>query len=342
MRVVQPPPGPDADLDAVGAAIDQEARALGGGDVAGNDLDVGETPAELAHGPVHHHRMSMRDVDDEHVDAGAHELARALEVIAGRADRRADHQPSLRVAGRERAALLTHQVLGRDQPVEHALVIDERQLLDLALDHHALGFFRRGAAAMDDEPIERRHAIGDRGAGAVDEAEIALGEQAEQPPAGVDDDQRPDTRPRHQRPRLRHRHVRADAVGIGDDAVLRPLHLLDLADLRLDLPGPVAAVDDADASLFRLNHRHRRARDGVHVGRDDRPAQRDAPGQLARQVDDVGIAPRQHAVLRRQNEVVEGAATHELTYQLADPRVDGRESSHGPYYRGFAGRLPSG
>ena len=36
--------GPDADLDAVGAALDQEARALGGGDVAGDDLDVGETP----------------------------------------------------------------------------------------------------------------------------------------------------------------------------------------------------------------------------------------------------------------------------------------------------------
>ena len=224
-------------------------------------------------------------------------------------------------------------------PLEHALVVDERQLLDLALDHHALGLFRRGGAAMDDEPIDRRHAIGDRGAGAVDEAEIALGEQAEQPPVGVDDDQRADARSRHQRPRLRHRRVRADAVGIGDDAVLRPLHLLDLADLRLDLPGPVAAVDDADASLFGLHDRHRRARDGVHVGRHDRPAQRDAPGQLAGQVDDVGIAPRQHAVLRRQDEVVEGAATHELTHQLADPRVDRRESSHGPYYRGFAGSL---
>ena len=162
MRVVQPPPGPDADLDAVGAALDQEPRALGGRDVAGDHLDVGEPLAELAHRPVHHHRVAVRDVDDEHVDAGAHQLARPLEIVAGRADRRADHQPSLRVAGRERPAPLPDQILGRHQALSTPVVVDERQLLDLALDHHPLALFRGGAAAMDDEPIERRHAVGDR------------------------------------------------------------------------------------------------------------------------------------------------------------------------------------
>ena len=50
----------------------------------------------------HDHRMSVRDVDDDHVDAGADELGRALEVVALGADRRADAQASLLVARGER------------------------------------------------------------------------------------------------------------------------------------------------------------------------------------------------------------------------------------------------
>ena len=51
---------------------------------------------------VHHDRVAVRDVDDDHVDAGAHQLGGALEVVAGRADRGADAQPALLVARRER------------------------------------------------------------------------------------------------------------------------------------------------------------------------------------------------------------------------------------------------
>ena len=49
--------------------------------------------------------MAVRDVDDDHVDAGAQELRGALQVVALRADRRADAQPALRVARRERQPL---------------------------------------------------------------------------------------------------------------------------------------------------------------------------------------------------------------------------------------------
>ena len=111
MRVVQPPPGPDADLDPVGAAIDQEARALGGRDVAGNDLDVGKRRrnSRMARSITTECPCAMSMTS---TSTPARTSSRgALEVIAGRADRRANHQPSLRVAGRERAALLTDQVL---------------------------------------------------------------------------------------------------------------------------------------------------------------------------------------------------------------------------------------
>ena len=52
----------------------------------------------------------MRDVDDEHVDAGADQLGGALEIVAGRADRRADAQAALRVARRERQPPLPDEV----------------------------------------------------------------------------------------------------------------------------------------------------------------------------------------------------------------------------------------
>ena len=106
----------DADLDAVGAAIDQEPRAFGGRDVAGDHLHVGETLAELAHRAVHHDRMAVRDVDDQDVDLRPHQLRGALEVVAGRADRRADHQAALRIARGERPAPLPDEILRRHQP----------------------------------------------------------------------------------------------------------------------------------------------------------------------------------------------------------------------------------
>ena len=86
---------PDADLDAVGAALEQEPRALGGRDVAGDHLDVAEALPELRHRALHHDRVAVRDVDDDHVDAGANQLGGALEVVAGGADGGADAQAAL-------------------------------------------------------------------------------------------------------------------------------------------------------------------------------------------------------------------------------------------------------
>ena len=49
-RVVQAKPGPDADLDRVGARRGEVAHALGGRDVARDELGLGEAALELAHG----------------------------------------------------------------------------------------------------------------------------------------------------------------------------------------------------------------------------------------------------------------------------------------------------
>ncbi len=67
-RVVQPPPGPMPTLMRVDAALGEKAHAFGGGDVAGDELDVAEALAERLDRPVHHDRVAVRDVDHDHVD----------------------------------------------------------------------------------------------------------------------------------------------------------------------------------------------------------------------------------------------------------------------------------
>ena len=109
----------------------------------------------------------------------------------------------------------------------------------------------------------------------VDEAHVALGQEPFQLQPGIDDDERADPGSRHEASGLADRGRCVDAVGVADDAMLRPLDDLDLTDLRLDLAGPEAAVDDADPALFGLHDGHRRAGHRVHVGRDDRALQRD-------------------------------------------------------------------
>ena len=75
--------------------------------------------------------MAVRDVDDDDVGAGAQQLGRALEIVARRADRRADTQTALRVARGKRQLALLEEILGRDEAGQRALRVDERQLLDL-------------------------------------------------------------------------------------------------------------------------------------------------------------------------------------------------------------------
>ncbi len=90
--------------------------------------------------------------------------------------------------------------------------------------------------------------------------------------------------------------------------MLRALDDFHLAHLRRDVAAAKAAIDDAEATLFGLDDRHRRARDRVHVRRHDRVLQRDVLGETGGQIDRLGIAALEHAEPRRKQEIVEGAA----------------------------------
>ena len=72
----------DADLDRVGAGLDQRPRALGGRDVAGDDLGVVRQPADLARRPRSTRvGMAVRGVDHHDVDAGGEQRLGALDAL---------------------------------------------------------------------------------------------------------------------------------------------------------------------------------------------------------------------------------------------------------------------
>jgi hypothetical protein len=125
--------------------------------------------------------------------------------------------------------------------------------------------------------------------------------------------------------------------------VLRALHLFDFAHLRLDVAVLEAAVDDAQTAFFGLDDRHRRACDRVHVGRHEGAFQIDPRRKAAGQIDGRRIAPIQHAELRPEQEIVEGASAHGIDKAFDCWRhavilegvrsVDARDATPAPFRR---------
>ena len=74
------------------------------------------------------------------------------------------------------------------RPAQATVGVDERQLLDAVLLQDRLGLLERGADRRGDEPLDG-HELGDRPVevGARAEADVAVGEDADEPAVGVGD-----------------------------------------------------------------------------------------------------------------------------------------------------------
>ena len=107
----------DADLDGIHARIDERLGALARGDVAADDVDVGEARVGLdpADDVDDARGLAVRGVDDEHVDAGVAQRLGALPGVAEEADGGADAQATLLVLGGERILLALVEVLDGDE-----------------------------------------------------------------------------------------------------------------------------------------------------------------------------------------------------------------------------------
>ena len=135
----------DADLDGVGAGVDERLGRLGGGDVAGDDRAV-------PHGRAARAPSRPRSVEwpwavsttRASTPASISALARSMHVGAG-ADGGGDPQAAVGVLGGVGEVDLFWRSLMVMRPRRYAVVVDDRQLLDLVVAEQLLGLGQRGA-----------------------------------------------------------------------------------------------------------------------------------------------------------------------------------------------------
>src|SRR6266851_4201416 len=89
----------DAHLDRVGAGLDDSSRALGGRDIADDDLRVVRHPADLADRLDDPRGMAVRGIDDHDVDAGGEQGFGPFELDLAGAGSGGDAQAAVLVLG---------------------------------------------------------------------------------------------------------------------------------------------------------------------------------------------------------------------------------------------------
>ena len=213
----------------------------------------------------------------------------------------ADAEAALLVLRRERVLDPLADVLDRDQAAQPPVGVDDRQLLDPVPVQDRVRLVERRPDRCGDE-VPARHQLGDRLARVGLEAQVAVGEDADEHVTAVGDRDPRDLVARHQLERVGDERVRPQRHRLDDHPRLGPLDLVDLGDLVLDRE---VAMDDAEPALARQRNREPRLGDRVHRSRDDRDLERDRAGEARGRADVV----RQHGRLGRQEQdVVEGQA----------------------------------
>ncbi len=267
--------GADADLDGVGAGVDEGLGAVVGGDVAGEESYVGEALLDFADGFEDAGGVAVGGVDGEGVDAHVDEGGGALEEVAGGADGSGYAEAALLVLGGVGVLELLLDVFDGDEALELVVVVDDEELFDAVLVEDLFGLLERGADGDGDEVVLGHH-VADGDVGAGDEAEVAVGEDADEAALAGDGDAG-DLEAAHELERVGDGLLGRDGDRVDDHAGLGALDLVDLAGLLLD--GEVA-MDYAHASLLGHGDGEARLGDGVHGGGHQRGVERDALGEL--------------------------------------------------------------
>ena len=295
-------PGADADLHRVDAAIDERARGLGRGDVAGDQIDVRMALAHLGDHVEDALRVAVRGVDDEHVDVGLHERGRAVQRVLADAHRRAHAQAAQCVLAGVRVLDELLDVLDGDEALQPVVRVDDHQLLDLVMVEHLTRLIERGPNRHRDEVLAR-HDVRDRPIDPRLEPQVAVRQDAHQPAflaAVLGDRHAADAVFLHQIERLVDPVPRRERDRIHDHAALRALHLVHFGGLFLDAE---VLVDDAHAAV--LGHRNGQPalRHRVHGGAENGNVQPDSRGELGA---DVHLARQHRGVPRHHQDIVEG------------------------------------
>jgi hypothetical protein len=118
-------------------------------------------------------------VDGEGVDAVFDELGGAFEEVAGGADGSGDAEAALLILAGVGVLQLLLDVFDGDEALELVGVVDDEELFDAVLVEDVLGLLERGADGDGDE-VGLGHHVADGDVGAGDEAEVAVGEDADE------------------------------------------------------------------------------------------------------------------------------------------------------------------
>ena len=203
--------------------------------------------------------MAVCRIDGDDVNLCGDERGNALHRVCGRADSRADEKPAVFVTRGVGILDALFDVLDRDQAFEIAVFVDDGKFFDPVFAENLLRLFQRGAHRSRDEVL-LRHDIVDGLIVVGFKAEIAVCKDADEL-AVLRDGNAADLVALHQRDRLADAVVGREEERIGDDAVLAPLDLVDLARLFLDAH---VLMNDADTALPRERNGKFTFRDGVH------------------------------------------------------------------------------
>ncbi len=280
----------DADLDPIGAQIDQIASAFKGGHVTGNQVHVRQfvlNDTNSLHDAV---AMAVGGVHYNDVHFLGYQLLGAFQIIAHRTHRRADAQPALRILGRVGVLQLLLDVLDGDQALEREVLVHHQQLLHAMLMQNLFGFLQRGPHRHRDQVLLRHH-LRDGKIVASFESQVAIRQDADQL-AVLGDRHARDTVVLHQLQRVRYSAFRLNGDWIDDHAALTALHAIHFFGLPVHRH---IAMNDTDAALLREGNGQMRFSDRVHGRAHDGDVHRDAPRQTGT---GVGVC-RQHSAARR-------------------------------------------
>ena len=280
---------PDADLDRVGAGVDERLGAGARRDVAADHLDV--PGGRVALEPLDHVEqqpdVAVGGVGDEHVHARLDERGGALPGVAEVADRCSHHErPSASYDALGNCSDFTKS-LTVIRPVSLPCGVDDREPLALVLAQQPGGLVALDALGAGDQR-HRGHHVADAAAGPLGdghEPQVAVGDDAEQGAVLVDDGEAGDAVLAADLVELLEGGLGADRDGVGDHAGLGALDQVDLVGLVLDRE---VAVQHAEAALPGHRDRHARLGHGVHRARDERDPEVDLAGQPGRGVDVAG------------------------------------------------------
>ena len=244
--------------------------------------------------------MAVSAVDGEGVDAGVDQAGGALEEVASGADGTGYAEAALFVLAGVGVFELFLDVFDGDEAFEFVGVVDDEEFFDTVLVEDLFGVFE-GGADRDGDEVVLGHDVADGDAGVADEAEVAVGEDADEFAAFGDGDAG-DFVAAHDFEGVGDGAVGVDGDGVDDHAGLGAFDFVDFAGLGVH--GEVA-VDDAEASLLGHGDGHAGFGDGVHGGGHEGCGEGDAAGEAGLRADlggnDLRISGDEEDVVKGQS-----------------------------------------